>query len=146
MNEDPRSPDHLEPDLEAPSAEDRAWAGLLSSAAKLRPTDHAATDSVLNALRAARAEPQTDAWAEYLSNAATLRPVDHQAAPAVLTALHAERARTKRQHVLRWRGLAAGFSLAAAAVIAGVLVLRAPDATADPNEAYQAYQEASQGW
>ena len=146
MNQDPRQPDQLGPDLEAPTAEDRAWAGLLSGAAKLRPTDHAATDSVLNALRAARVEPQADAWAEYLSGGATLRPVDHQATPAVLRTLHAERTRVKRQHVLRWRGLAAGFSLATAAVIAGVLVLRAPDATADPNEAYQAYQEASQGW
>jgi hypothetical protein len=127
------------------SAEDAAWARLLSSASGLSASDQTATDSVLTRLRAERSRPiaaSQDDWDHELSRAAQLRDVDFAAVRPVLQAVKRERLHRQHRRLVLSRVIA-GF--AAAAVIAGALVLRAP-ATADPSEAYTAYQEANQGW
>jgi hypothetical protein len=137
--------------------EDASWANFLSGAAsdsKLQSIhdDEAVISRTLEFLKRERSEPpafdQTGdpVWAARLSSAAQLRAVDHDATKVVLAGLQRERTRSRRAHVIqlgtRWL---AGTGLVAA-VITGVL-LRAPaSASVDPSEAYQAYQEASEGW
>lgn len=139
--------DH-ERDATAINAEDESWAQFLSGASRLRTTDEQATDAVLRHLHAERAritaqDLLTDHdWDPGLSRAAELRDVDFAAVKPALRAVHLERQRTQHRRLVMSRVIA-GF--AAAAVIAGALVLRAPTA-ADPSEAYTAYQEANRGW
>jgi hypothetical protein len=132
--------------------EDSSWANFLSSAANNSQLQSINDDEVvisrtLEFLKRERNETETDPlWAARLSSAAQLRAVDHDATKVVLAGLQRERSRSRRAHVIqlgtRWL---AGTGLVAA-VIAGVL-LRAPaNASVDPSEAYQAYQEASEGW
>jgi hypothetical protein len=137
--------------------EDASWANFLSGAAsegQLQSIhdDEAVIARTLDFLKRERSEPPVfdqignPVWAQCLSSAAQLRAVDHDATKVVLAGLHRERARSRRAHVIqlgtRWL---AGTGLVAA-VIAGVL-LRAPASTSvDPSEAYQAYQQASEGW
>ena len=129
------------------SSEDAAWARMLSDAARLNERDTHATDAVLKALRAERSGltpiTQTD-WDRALSRASQLREIDHQAVRPALEAVRVERFRAKHRRVVLNRAFA-GF--AAAAVIAGVLIVRTPNnPSADPGDAYAVYQEASQGW
>jgi hypothetical protein len=127
------------------SVEDASWARLLSSVSQLSAADETATDSVLSRLRAERASPfvaSRDDWDRSLSRAAQLRDVDFAAVNPALQAVKQERHHRQHRRLVLSRVIA-GF--AAAAVIAGALVLRAP-AAADPSEAYTAYQEANQGW
>jgi hypothetical protein len=148
MNERDLNPEALNlEDLNAEilNPDDASWARLLSSASQLSAADENATDSVLARLRTERAQPlaasQQD-WDRSLSRAAQLRDVDFAAVnPALQSVKQARHHRQHRRLVLS--RVIAGF--AAAAVIAGALVLRAP-AAADPSEAYTAYQEANQGW
>jgi hypothetical protein len=137
--------------------EDASWSNFLSSAASEgQPQsindDEAVISRTLGFLKRERNEsPAFDqigdpVWAARLSSAAQLRAIDHDATKVILAGLQRERSRSRRAHVIqlgtRWL---AGTGLVAA-VIAGVL-LRAPaSASVDPNEAYQAYQEASEGW
>ncbi len=132
--------------------EDSSWANFLSGAAsegQLQSIndDEAVISRTLEFLKRQRDNHESDpVWAQHLSSAAQLRAVDHDAIKVVLAGLQRERTRSRRAHVIqlgtRWL---AGTGLVAA-VIAGVL-LRAPtSATVDPSEAYQAYQEASEGW
>jgi hypothetical protein len=132
--------------------EDAAWANFLSNAAsegqlQSIDTDEAVISRTLELLKHERSELESDPiWTARLSSTAQLRAVDHDATKVVLAGLQRERTRSRRAHVIqlgtRWL---AGTGLVAA-VIAGVL-LRAPaSASVDPSEAYQAYQEASEGW
>jgi hypothetical protein len=131
--------------------EDASWANFLSSAAsdsQLQSIhdDEAVIARTLGFLKRERTEESDPVWAAHLSSAAQLRAIDHDATKVVLAGLQRERTRLRRAHVIqlgtRWL---AGTGLIAA-VIAGVL-LRAPaSASVDPSEAYQAYQEASEGW
>jgi hypothetical protein len=132
--------------------EDSSWANFLSNAAsdsQLQSIndDEAVISRTLEFLHRERSTAESDpVWAQHLSSAAQLRAVDHGATKVVLAGLQRERSRSRRAHVIqlgtRWL---AGTGLVAA-VIAGVL-LRAPaSASVDPSEAYQAYQEASEGW
>jgi hypothetical protein len=136
--------------------EDASWANFLSSAASDSQLQSIQDEAVisrtlefLNRERNAAAvldQIGDPVWAARLSSAAQLRAVDHDATKVVLAGLQRERTRSRRAHVIqlgtRWL---AGTGLVAA-VIAGVL-LRAPaSASVDPSEAYQAYQEASEGW
>jgi hypothetical protein len=132
--------------------EDAGWANFLSSAAsdsQLQSIndDEAVISRTLEFLKHERNDHESDpVWAARLSSAAQLRAVDHDATKVVLAGLQRERTRSRRAHVIQlgthWL---AGTGLVAA-VIAGVL-LRAPaSASVDPSEAYQAYQEASEGW
>ena len=133
-----------ERNLEALNAEDASWARLLSGASRLNAADENAADAVISRLRLERAIPEaaTDDWDRALSRAAALRDADFAAVRPALQAVHTERQRVQHGRLVLSRVIA-GF--AAAAVIAGALVLRAP-AAADPSEAYTAYQEANQGW
>ena len=151
MNDDQQNLNR--PDLEPKDA----WANFLSSAASdSQPQsigdDEAVVARTLEFLKRERSESQVSdqiddsVWAARLSSGAQLRAVDHAATKTVLAGLQRERLRSRRAHVIqlgtRWL---AGTGLVAA-VIAGVL-LRAPAAASvDPSEAYQAYQEASEGW
>jgi hypothetical protein len=141
-----------QPELEVESPEDARWANFISSAAsdsqlQSIENDQEVVSRTLEFLKRERNETETDPlWAARLSSAAQLRAVDHDATKVVLAGLQRERSRSRRAHVIqlgtRWL---AGTGLVAA-VIAGVL-LRAPaNASVDPSEAYQAYQEASEGW
>lgn len=142
--------------------EDAAWAKLISGAVKLGPKDDDATNAVLNALKLERSgmaqsrpeQPRLEQpklkrygqadWDRSLSRASQLREVDHRAVKPALEAVRSERVRVQHRRLVLNRAFA-GF--AAAAVIAGVLILRAPHSTtADPGDAYAVYQEASQGW
>jgi hypothetical protein len=146
MNDKPNNLNHT--DLEP---EDAGWANFLSSAASESQSqsihDEAVIARTLGFLNRERSEQNSDPlWAARLSSAAQLRAIDHDATKVVLAGLQRERVRSKRAQVIqlgtRWL---AGTGLVAA-VIAGVL-LRAPTPSiADPSEAYQAYQEASEGW
>jgi hypothetical protein len=143
MNERERDLEGLNPN--GLNAEDASWARLLSSASQLSAADQRATDSVLSRLRAERANPAVashEDWDRALSRAAQLRDVDFAAIHPALQAVKQERHHRQHRRLVLSRVIA-GF--AAAAVIAGALVLRAP-AAADPSEAYMAYQEANQGW
>ncbi len=134
-----------ERNLEGLNAEDASWARLLSGASRLSAADENAADAVMAGLRSERArlqETSSDDWDRALSRAAALRKSDFAAVRPALQAVHTERQRLQHRRLVLSRVIA-GF--AAAAVIAGALVLRAP-ATADPSEAYTAYQEANQGW
>jgi hypothetical protein len=137
--------------------EDASWANFLSAAtsdSQLQSihADEAVISRTLEFLKRERNESAVSdqigdpVWAARLSSGAQLRAVDHDATKVVLAGLQRERTRSRRAHVIqlgtRWL---AGTGLVAA-VIAGVL-LRAPTPSiADPSEAYQAYQEASEGW
>jgi hypothetical protein len=149
--------DHVrrEKDLEPSTmpAEDAAWAALLSGASQMNARDAQATDAVLNALRVERSErsgtqtlTQAD-WDRTLSRVSQLREQDVRAIQPALEAVRATRTQNRHRQLVLNRAFA-GF--AAAAVIAGALILRAPNtsmnASADPGEAYVVYQEASQGW
>jgi hypothetical protein len=149
----------LEPsELEVETPEDVSWVNFLSSAAsdsqlQTINDDEAVIARTLEFLKRERNEPPVfdqvgdPVWAARLSSVAQLRAVDHDATKVVLAGLQRERVRSRRAYVIqlgtRWL---AGTGLVAA-VIVGVL-LRAPAAVsiADPSEAYQAYQEASEGW
>ncbi len=148
MNERDLNPEALNlEDLNAETLnpDDASWARLLSSASQLSAADQTATDSVLARLRTERAQPlaaSQEDWDRGLARAAQLRDVDFAAVNPALQAVKQERHHRQYRRLVLSRVIA-GF--AAAAVIAGALVLRAP-ATADPSEAYTAYQEANQGW
>lgn len=134
-----------ERDLELLNAEEASWARLLSGPSQLSAADETATEAVLSRLRAERARPleaSQEDWDRSLSRAAQLREVDFAAVHPALVAVMLERHRAQHRRLVLSRVIA-GF--AAAAVIAGALVLRAPH-DADPSEAYTAYQEANQGW
>ncbi len=148
----------LEPsELEVETPEDASWANFLSSAASESQLqaindDEAVIARTLEFLKRERSGPPVfdqigdPVWAARLSSAAQLRIIDHDATKVVLAGLQREQARSRRAHVIQLgtRWLAATGLVAA--VIAGVL-LRAPaTASVDPSEAYQAYQEASEGW
>jgi hypothetical protein len=131
-------------------AEDAAWAALLSGASQMNARDAQATDAVLNALRVERSGTQTLTqadWDRTLSRASQLREQDVRAIQPALEAVRVARIQSRHRQLVLNRAFA-GF--AAAAVIAGALILRAPNtsmnAAADPGEAYVVYQEASQGW
>lgn len=132
-------------EFEGLNADDASWARFLSGASQLKAEDLNATEAALSRLRAERARPleatQTD-WDRALSRAAQLRAVDFATIDPALEAVKFERQRAQHRRLVLSRVIA-GF--AAAAVIAGALVLRTPTA-ADPSEAYTAYQEANQGW
>jgi hypothetical protein len=146
MNDKPINLNHT--DLEP---EDAGWANFLSNAASESQLqsihdDEAVISRTLKFLNRERTEESDPVWAARLSSAAQLRAIDHDATKMVLAGLQRERVRSRRAQVIqlgtRWL---AGTGLVAA-VIAGVL-LRAPTPSiADPSEAYQAYQEASEGW
>jgi lipase chaperone LimK len=128
-----------------PEQTDDSWAGFLSSGAKKSSADLEVTARVLNALQQERASvADGSAWARYLSSGAVLNPVDANAVRPALQALRLERVRAQRWrlNVTRW---VAG-AMATAAVVAAVLVFTPPSASADPSEAYNAYQEAARGW
>ncbi len=146
--------DHVrrEKDLEPSTmpAEDAAWAALLSGASQVNARDEQATDAVLNALRLERSKAKTvtqDDWDRALSRASQLREQDVRAIQPALEAVRVARTRSRHRQLVLNRAFA-GF--AAAAVIAGALILRTPstsmNASADPGEAYVVYQEASRGW
>ena len=144
-------------DLEVEAPED-AWANFLSGAASDGQLhnindDEAVISRTLEFLKherndsAAPVEGTNDSvWAARLSSAAQLRAVDHDATKVILAGLQRERARSRRAHVIQigTRWLAATGLVAA--VIAGVLLRTPASASVDPSEAYQAYQEASEGW
>jgi lipase chaperone LimK len=128
-----------------PEQNDNAWAGFLSVAATKSSADLEVTPRVLNALQQERASvADGSAWARYLSSGAVLNPVDANAVRPALQAVRLERVRSQRWrlNVTRW---VAG-AMATAAVVAAVLVFNPPSASADPSEAYNAYQEAARGW
>ena len=123
---------------------DERWAEFLSSAAARSETDERATREVLAALKRERdGVADGSAWATYLSKAAQLNERDAGAVQPALAAVRRERQRLEhwRLNVTRFVTAAA----AAAAVVVAVTVLR-PAASADPSDAYSAYQEASRGW
>jgi hypothetical protein len=117
------------------------WADFLSSAAQLEARDEASTEIVLNALRQERQE--NPSWNAYLSSAATLRPIDNNAIQPTLQAVKLERQKTR---VLRLNITRAVAGFAAAAAVAAGFVFLSPSVSADPDEAYTVYQEASTGW
>jgi hypothetical protein len=129
-------------DLNSPE-EDLGWNSLLSSAAQLSETDHNSTDAVLSAIRLERERATDPTWTNYLSKAAQLRPVDMAAVAPTLKALQLERQKHK---VLRLNLTRAIAGFAAAAVAAVAFVVLTPSPSADPTEAYTAYQEANSGW
>jgi hypothetical protein len=143
----------LEPsELEVDTPEAASWANFLSNAASEGQShginDEAVISRTLEFLKRERNESKFDpVWAQHLSSAAQLRAVDRDATKVVLTRLQRERIGSRRTQVIqlgtRWL---AGTGLVAA-VIVGVL-LRAPasPSIADPSEAYQAYQDASEGF
>ena len=124
--------------------EQQAWAALLSKAATSSPVDSGVVPVVLEALKAER-ERTADgsSWARYLSSAVQLQSADFDAVRPTLQALKLERRRA-----VQWRGsvtrLLAG-AAAVAAVVAAVAVF-SPSRSADPTDAYSAYQEAAKGW
>ncbi len=118
---------------------DDTWADFLSSAAQPTARDQASTDHVLNALRLERQENPT--WNAYLSSGAVLRPIDLKAVQPTLVAIKLERLRVLRLNLTR-----AVAGLAAAATVAAGFVFLNPTTSADANEAYTVYQEASTGW
>jgi Mn2+/Fe2+ NRAMP family transporter len=129
-------------DLNAPD-EDLGWNTFLSSAAQLSETDHNSTDVVLSAIRLEREHGADPTWTGYLSKAVQLRPVDMAAIAPTLEAVRLERQKRK---VLRLTLTRAFAGFAAAAVAAVAFVVFTPSASADPAEAYSAYQEANIGW
>jgi hypothetical protein len=123
--------------------QDSSWSSLLSSAAQLSETDHNSTNAVLSALQSERERAADPAWASYLSSAVQLRPVDFAAAAPTLAMLRLERQKRKTLRLTLTRAIA---GVAAAAVAAVAFVVLTPTASADPTEAYTAYQEANIGW
>lgn len=120
------------------------WDEFLSSGAKLSEADLEATNRVLGALKLER-EGVADGspWAQYLSSAAQLSDTDARAVQPALQAV-----RLARQQARRWRLNVTRFvagAAAAVAVVAAVSVF-SPSASADPSDAYSAYQEAARGW
>jgi hypothetical protein len=158
LNQPELEPRELEPsELEVTTPEDVSWANFLSSAAsdsqlQTINDDEAVIARTLGFLKRERNEPLSSystsdpVWATRLSSAAQLRAVDHEATKVVLAGLQHERIRSRRAHVIqlgtRWL---AGTGLVAA-VIVGVLLRTPTVSIADSSEAYQAYQEASEGW
>jgi hypothetical protein len=124
--------------------QDTQWAEFLSSGTKLREADFDATNRVLEAVRLERdGVADGSAWAKYLSKAAQLEPLDAGVVRPVIQAV-----RLEQQRVQRWRLNVTRFvasAAAAAAVVAAVMVF-SPATTADPSDAYSAYQEAARGW
>ena len=124
--------------------EHQDWAALLSKAANSIPADSSVVPVVLHALKAERqGTADGSAWARYLSGAAQLQSRDFDAVQPALQAVRLERRRAGqwRQSFTR---LIAG-AAAVAAVVAAVAVFT-PARSADPMEAYSAYQEAARGW
>ncbi len=117
------------------------WDDFLSDAAQLEARDQASTDHVLNALKLERQDNPT--WNAYLSSAAVLRPVDNHVIQPTLNVVKLERQKTR---VLRLNITRAVAGFAAAAAVAAGFVFLSPATSADANEAYNVYQEASTGW
>lgn len=131
-------------DPQPTSLEEQGWAALLSKAADGIPTDSSVVPTVLEALWLERERTADGSlWAQYLSSAAQLQPSDFDAVQPALQAVRLERRRAGqwRQSFTR---LIAG-AAAVAAVVAAVAVFT-PARSADPMEAYSAYQEAARGW
>ena len=128
--------------LQPSDLEEQGWAALLSKAADSIPTDSSVVPTVLEALNLERTADGSS-WARYLSSAAQLQPSDFDAVQPALQAVRLERRRAGqwRQSFTR---LIAG-AAAVAAVVAAVAVF-SPARSADPMEAYSAYQEAARGW
>jgi sugar phosphate isomerase/epimerase len=123
---------------------DTQWADFLSSGARLRDADFEATNRVLNAVRLERdGVADGSVWAKYLSGAAQSNQMDSSVVQPVMQAVHLERQRAQRWRLNITRFVAS--AAAAAAVVAAVMVFT-PSATADPSDAYSAYQEAARGW
>ncbi len=126
------------------AGDDREWAALLSKAARRDERDDNATLGVLQALKLER-EGIADGtpWAQYLTQAARLEPADDRVVQQALQAVHLERRRVVRWRtgVTRW---VAGIA-AAAAIAVSVTVASLPG-NAPASDAYNAYQEAVQGW
>jgi hypothetical protein len=125
-------------------ASEETWAEFLSSGARLRDTDLEATNRVLSAIKLERAGVEDgSSWAKFLSDAAQLSPDDAAVTSPVLQAVRLERGRVHRWRVNVTRFVAG--AAVAAAVIAAVAVF-SPATSADPSDAYSAYQEAARGW
>lgn len=126
-------------DLEA-----QRWAALLSKTAKNTPADVIIVPTVLEALRVERERTDDGSiWARYLSSAVQLHSSDFDAVKPALQAVRLERRRAGQ-----WRDSLTRFiatTAAIAAVVAAVAVF-SPPLSADPTEAYSAYQEAARGW
>lgn len=150
MNEDnansPQRPDLEQSDLEPsdvePSDVDKNWAALLSETAQRAPLDSTVVPVILEALERQRTG-NGSSWARYLSSAVQLQSADFGAVQPTLRAL-----RLERQRVRQWRGAVRRLiatTAAVAAVVAAVAVFSLP-VSADPTDAYSAYQEAARGW
>ena len=122
----------------------RDWNALLSETARRAPLDSTAVPVALEALgRERQRTADGSPWAQYLSSAAQLHDVDFDAVQPALRALSLERRRVRQ-----WRGSVTRLiasAAAVAAVVAAVAVF-SPSRSADPTEAYSAYQEAARGW
>ena len=125
-------------------SEDQLWAALLSTAADEIPADSSVVPVVLQALQLERQyTADGSSWAQYLSGAAQLQDSDFGAVQPALKAV-----RLERHRVRQWYGSIKRFiatAAAVAAVVAAVAVF-SPSLSADPTEAYSAYQEAARGW
>lgn len=142
MNKD--SKNSQQTDLEAQDFEQQNWAALLSETVQHTPRDSRVVPAVLEALKVERElTGDGSSWARYLSSAAQLQSADFDAVQPTLKALKLERRRAGqwRESVTRWIATTA----AVAAVVASVAVF-SPSRSADPMEAYNAYQEAARGW
>ena len=123
---------------------EQPWAALLSETAQCAPLDSTVVPVVLQALRSERAHAADGSeWARYLSSAVQLQDADFEAVRPTLQALKLERRRVRqwRESVTRLIATTA----AVAAVVAAVAVF-SPPLSADPTDAYSAYQEAARGW
>ncbi len=130
--------------LEERQVNDQDWAALLSKAADSNPVDSSVVPTVLQALQLERQHTvDGSSWARYLSSAAQLQDNDFGAVQPALQAVQLERHRVRQWHggVRRFIATAA----AVAAVVAAVAVF-SPPLSADPTDAYSAYQEAARGW
>lgn len=124
--------------------EHQDWAALLSKAANSIPADSSVVPVVLHALKAERqGTADGSAWARYLSGAAQLQSRDFDAVQPALRAVQLERHRVRQWHDSITRFIAT--TAAVAAVVAAVAVF-SPPLSADPTDAYSAYQEAARGW
>ena len=120
------------------------WAALLTETAQRAPVDSTIVPVVLEALKAERDRTgDGSSWARYLSSAVQLHSTDFDAVQPALRALKLERRRVRqwRESVTRLIATIA----AVAAVVAAVAVF-SPPLSADPTDAYSAYQEAARGW
>ena len=133
----------MQTDLEQSTLENN-WGALLSETAQHAPLDSTVVPVVLQALHGERERTADGSpWARYLSSAVQLQHADFEAVQPTLQAL-----RLERRRVRQWRGLVTRLiatTAAVAAVVAAVAVF-SPPISADPTDAYSAYQEAARGW